>query len=80
MENELQLGNIYTGEFLQNFLSQDYRQNLFLASTNDLNLMSLPRENKYIVYDIQSAFLHRFSEHSYLQNYSDFKFYYIKPA
>jgi hypothetical protein len=79
MENELALGKIYTVDFLLNFLSQNYRQNLFLASTNDMNLLSLPRDSKYVVYDIQSAFLHRFSANSYLQNNSDFKFYYIKP-
>jgi len=78
MENELELGKSYTVEFLLNFLSENYRQNIFLASTNNINLISLPRDNKYVVYDIQSPFLHRFNERGYILNNSDFKLYYLK--
>jgi hypothetical protein len=82
MENGLELGQSYTVDCLLEFLSLNYRQNLFLASANGIDMLSLPRDKKYVVYDIQSIFLHRFSPttpSSYIINTSDFTLYYIKP-
>ena len=59
MEEELELGKIYTVDFLLNFLSESYRQNTFLATANELDLTLLPRDKKFVVDKIQSSFLHK---------------------
>jgi len=79
MEDELELGKSYTVDFLLNFLSQNYRQNIFLASVNGLDLTSLPRDKKFIVYEIQSSFLHKcVNPDTYAKN--ETKIYHVKST
>jgi hypothetical protein len=82
MENGLELDHSYTVDFLLEFLSQNYRQNVFLGSVNEINLLSLPRDKNYIISDIQPIYLHRFSStnpNSYILN-NDFTLYFLKPV
>jgi hypothetical protein len=59
MEEELEIGKSYTVDYLLNFLSQNYRHNVCLASANSVDLISLPRNKEFIVHEIQSDFLHQ---------------------
>jgi hypothetical protein len=82
MENELERGKSYTIGVLLEFLSENSRQNTFLASGNNINLLALPRNDKYVVYEISSIFLHRFSvdnPNSYMINNNNSTLYYIRP-
>lgn len=79
MGDELVLGTSYTVDFLLNFLSENYRQNIFLTSANVVDLNSLPRHKNFVIYEIQSAFLHKFVNfNTYAKN--EAKIYHIKPT
>ena len=76
---ELELREIYTVDFLLNFLSNNYRQNAFLASAHNVDLLSLPRASEFIVDDIQSVYVHEcVNPNTYTKN--EAKIYRIKPA
>jgi hypothetical protein len=85
MENELELNQSYTADFLLNFLSENSRRNIFLASQQNLNLSNsnlsfISRTQKFIVYDVCEIFLHKFNSNgSYVINNDISKIYYIKP-
>jgi hypothetical protein len=82
MENELEVGQSYSVNFLLDFLSQNNYQNIFLVSTNEINMLSLPRDKNFVVYQTQQVFLHRFSStkpNSCIINNSITTLYYIKP-
>lgn len=80
MENELKLNQSYTTEFLLGFLSENSRHNILLASKENLNLWSISRQQKFIVYDVREIFFHKFSGDSYvINNNGASKVYYIKP-
>ena len=80
MEDELELGKSYTIDSLLNFLSQNYRQNIFLVSTNVVDLTVLPRDKELIVSDIQSIFLHKFTKpDTYIKN-TETKLYHLKQV
>ena len=77
MEDELELGKSYTVDFLLNFLSETYRQNIFLVSSNIVDLTALPHDKKFVVSDIQSTFLHKFIKpETYIKN-TETKLYHI---
>jgi hypothetical protein len=79
MEEELEVGKNYTVEFLLDFLSQNYRQNIFLTSANGIDLISLPRDKNFVVNEIQSGFLHKcINPSTYTKN--ETKIYHIKPT
>ena len=79
MEDELVLGTSYTVDFLLNFLSENYRQNIFLISASGVDLNSLPRHKNFVIYEIQSALLHKFVDfNTYGKN--EAKIYHIKPT
>lgn len=54
-------GNYYTVEELLGFLSDNYRQNVFLQTVSKINLITLPRSEKLIITEIQTVYLHRMS-------------------
>lgn len=80
MNNELELNKSYTVEFLLEFLLLNRNTNTLLASINNINLLSEPRNQKYVVYDVHTVFLHKFGDKgSYIINSNDApKIYYIK--
>jgi hypothetical protein len=59
MENEFELGKSYTVEILLQFLLEIYRQNIFLVTVDDINVLSLPLGKKYFINKIQPIFLYR---------------------
>ena len=68
MENDLELNQSYTTEFLLSFLSENSRHNILLASQENLNLWSISPKQKFAVYDVREIFLHKFSGGSYVIN------------
>ena len=57
----LEQGNYYSVEELLGFLSDNYRHNVLLQTMSKINLLTLPRSDKFIVTEIQTVFLHRMS-------------------
>jgi len=82
MENILELGQSYSVDYLLEYLSQNNHQNAFLGTANMIDMLSLPRDKKYVVYDIQYNFLHRFSPtkpNSHIIDNNVSTIYHIKP-
>lgn len=79
--NNLEIGKSYTTEYLLGFLSQNRRKNIFIASLENMNLLSIPRSKKFTISDIQSIYIHRFSDKdSYMiNNDDDSALIFIKP-
>lgn len=81
MIDELEINKSYTAGFLLEFLSENRRQNIRLVSVENINLLSAPSNQKYIVYEMMEIFLHEWTDkNSYKINTNGAsKLYYIKP-
>ena len=81
--SELELGKSYSGEVLLDFLEENCRRNVLLVSEENMNMRSRDQRNKkFVVYDIQEIFLHRFDakEEAYKIEQDPFKLYYDSTA
>lgn len=60
MDNELTIGQSYSVDYLLNYLSQNERKNIYLASANQINLLNMSRSINFVINDIQLTYLHHF--------------------
>jgi hypothetical protein len=78
----LEQGKSYSVEELLGFLSDNNRSNLLLQTMSKIDLLKLPRNENFVVTEIQTVYLHRMScknPGSYLMN-NEYKIYRINQV
>ena len=82
MEKEPEVGKSYPLAELQEFMSRDYFQHIFLASKSEIKMTAMPTgfvlEAKYKIIDRQPFYLYSFGKLEYPQEL--YTIYYIEPV